>query len=104
MDKTFETKRLPHTVDEAVDLLLTDLPVAEQDTLRSLNDKDFSILYQSVAESIINEFGLWAGNDELLASCLSAAPASDRQHEPSLIILEHLRKRLRDAGDIFILI
>lgn len=103
MDNHLDIKKLPRTIDEAVDLLMADLPIADQDTLRYLNDEDFRTLYRSVAASILNEFGLWRGNDALLASCLSAAPAGSRMPEPSLIILEHLRRRLRDTSGIFIL-
>jgi hypothetical protein len=101
---TFQKKRaLPRTVEEVVDLLIADLPPVEQETLRGLNDEEFGEFYQSVAESIINEFNLWTGNDELLASCLSADPPGSVNHDPSLIILEQMRRRLRGTSGILII-
>jgi len=96
------TKRLPKTVDEVADLLIGDLPLEDRETLSRLNDREFDALYQTVAKYIISEFKLWNGNDELLASCMAAAGRMRSSHDPSMIILERVRARLRDYADLYV--
>jgi hypothetical protein len=67
-----------------------------------LNDREFDALYQTVAEYIISEFKLWNGNDDLLASCMAAAGRMNKSHDPSMIILERVRARLRDYADLYV--
>jgi hypothetical protein len=102
MNELQASRRLPRTVDEVADLLIADLPLADRATLSRLDDHDFGRLHQTVAGYIINEFKLWNGNDELLASCMAVVERGGKSSDPSMVILERVRSRLRDYAEVFV--
>ena len=56
----------PTTLPQAVDRLLVELTDEQKEEIRSTPPQDLGRFHHSVGQYIRNEFGLWAGNDELL--------------------------------------
>lgn len=94
---------LPRTVDEVADLLIADLPPREMATLSSMDENDFLRLYESVAQYVLDEFKIWTGNDDLLASCLSSDPTEDNATDPAMVILRRVWQKLSDFPEILII-
>lgn len=95
---------MPKTVDEVVDLLASDLMTTHREALTQMGAEAFEELYATVAAYIIEEFGLWTGNEELLASCMEE-PLSDEVQavDPARVILEKVRNRIQeDVGAVII--
>jgi hypothetical protein len=89
---------LPKTVEEAVDRLIDELSLKDRTTLSNLSEDELINLHISLGEYIRNEFGLWAGNKDLMASCCTIAQ-TEKIHEDtaSTIIIEELWKSLRET-------
>ena len=96
---------LPQTVDEVADLLISDLPPREMNTLSDMSENEFFRLYNSVANYVLDEFKIWTGNDELLASCLNQVTGETRSSEadPAMIILRRVWQKLNDFPEIVII-
>lgn len=94
---------LPRTVDEVADLLISDLPPKEMATLSSMNENDFLRLYNSVAQYVLDEFKVWTGNEDLLASCLAKVSGSEDATDPAMIILRRVWQKLNDFPEILII-
>lgn len=92
----------PETVDELVDLLLSDLTAEHRRTLSAMTHREFERFYLAVAEALLEEFGLWTGNEKLLASCMSEAGEDSRGMEPARIVLKKMRSRISEDPGIFI--
>ena len=88
----------PKTVQEAVDRLIDELSLKDRTTISNLPEDELINLHISLGEYIRNEFGLWSGNEDLMASCCTIAK-TDKIHEDtaSTIIIEELWKRLRET-------
>jgi hypothetical protein len=87
-------RRIPRTVDEAAELLISDLLIQHLQALSNMTEDDFDLLCDEVTPYLLDEFNLWQGNDQLLESCLKRA--GDRDDDPARIILESVKKKLRD--------
>ncbi len=94
---------LPRTVDEVADLLISDLPPQEMATLSGMTEDDFVRLYDSVANYVLDEFKIWTGNDELLASCLHEVSEKAHDTDPALIILRRVWQKLHELPEILII-
>ena len=94
---------LPETIDDAVDLLISDLLTDHVDTLASLTEQQFDRLYALVAPYILSEFKLWSGNDRLLSACIADLGATDTDCDPAGLILRKARKRLRETTGVLII-
>jgi hypothetical protein len=93
----------PLSVDEAVDRLTEALSDEDQATIRAMREGEPQVaLHHSLGMSIRNQFGLWRGNEPLLADC-----ASQQGHgidgrfihpdSASGVILSALWRRLRES-------
>ena len=60
---------VPKTIDKAAELLISDLSATHQEILSKLDDQEFDQFYESVARFVLDDFGLWSGNQVLLHSC-----------------------------------
>ncbi len=94
---------LPRTVDEVADLLISDLPPREMTTLAVMSENEFVHLYESVAQYVLDEFKIWTGNVELLASCMDQVSEKHQNTEPALIILRRVWQKLNDLPEILII-
>ncbi len=68
-DKFLPQEQWPHTVDEAVDLLLAKLSDADREKFKHTSESDLMIYHHGFGTYIRNQFGLWKGNKGLLKSC-----------------------------------
>lgn len=93
--------RLPATVDEAVDILISDLTTQQMTTMGEMSDKEFDKLCNQLVPHLQHDFRLWAGNDRLLISCFEVVD-NDTSTDPMRIIMEELRSRLQSLSDIII--
>jgi hypothetical protein len=93
--------RLPSTVDEAAELLISDLLVQHLQVLTELNHEDFDLLCEQVTPYLNDEFQIWQGNEALLESCLRQ---SDRDNEdPARVILDCVIRKLQDINGFLII-
>ncbi len=83
----------PRTVDEAAQLILSDLLVQHLQALSQMAHSDFELLCERVTPYLIDEFKLWQGNDALLDSCLTSNP---EEADPARIILNRVKEILSD--------
>jgi hypothetical protein len=88
----------PKTVKEAVDRLINELPLKDKATIASIAEDDLVTLQTNLGAYIGSQFGLWSGNEDLMASCCTIAKM-DKIHEDtaSNIIVDGLWKRLRET-------
>jgi len=88
----------PKTVDEAVERLISELPLKDKVYIASLGPDETDVLYISFFSHIIQEFGLGTGNRELLASCRQESGISNLNGgQGAGVILKALWKALRDT-------
>jgi hypothetical protein len=86
--------RMPASVDEAAELLLSDLLLQHLQSLSKMSVEDFDILIDKIAPYLLEEFKIWQGNDALLESCFTRN--DDGESEPTRIILNRVKKMLND--------
>lgn len=95
-------QKLPRTVDEVADLLISDLPPQHMATLSGLSENEFVRLYDSVANYVLDEFKVWTGNDDLLESCMDQVDDANQTTDPAMIILRRVWQKLNDFPEILI--
>ena len=93
--------KLPENVDEAAELLISDLLTQHLQTLSNMTDEDFEHLCDSVSPYLTEEFKLWQGNDTLLDSCY--ANVDGQETDPARIILKRVKQILHDFNGCFII-
>lgn len=88
---------LPRSVGEVVDILYSDLSLRDKVVLASLSENDLETsVYLALAKTIRREFGLYSGNNELLASCSSfLGNGYDRFEDPAMVIVKELWHKIR---------
>jgi hypothetical protein len=89
-------QQYPETVIQAVQHLITELPISDKIEIASMDEADLSGLHFSLGTEIRNQCGLWAGNKKLMASCRTMARETDLSvDDASLVIIRELWKLLR---------
>lgn len=90
----------PRTVEDAARRVLDELPPEELDVLAGMARRDLLEAHRGLGMGIRNGFGLWQGNEELLADCAGGS----RWHHPddaSAVIIERAWERLRlERGEV----
>jgi hypothetical protein len=94
---------IPRTVEDVVELLISDLLTNHREALTGMSENDFDTLYQAVAPYILHEFRLWTGNNELLNACLAATDADGPETDPAMIILRRVKQALREHHGVLII-
>jgi hypothetical protein len=89
-----DTYRLPKSVDEAAELLLSDLLLQHLQTLVQMSEDDYDRLCDKLAPYLLEEFRIWQGNNDLLDSCYNHC--EDANEDPTRIILNRLKRMLQD--------
>ncbi len=79
----------PQTVDEAAQMLLSDLLIQHLQSLSQMSEADFEVMCEGVTPYLIDEFKLWQGNNALLDSCFSR---NSDETDPARIILNRLKE------------
>jgi hypothetical protein len=86
----------PRTVDEAVDRLLSNMPLKDKTTVANMSHDELPNLHLTLGGYILNNFGILSGNWELMRSC-RAKSQNTLQHEEDAvgIIIDALWEKLR---------
>jgi hypothetical protein len=76
--KSKPQKRWPKSIAEAIRVLDLLLSEPDKEAIKATPLRDLHLLHAGLGTFIRNEFGLWAGNDELIACTVEvdADPAS----------------------------
>ena len=100
-NKNRKPSKPPKTVDQAVERLISELSFKDKSTIANMVEVELSVLHKTTGEYIRNEFGLWAGNKDLMTSCCFFAKRDKvSEDEASSIIIKELWKRLRETHRI----
>lgn len=83
---------LPQTIEQAVVVLLDQLPADAKHKIAAMSRDDLIILHFGLGTSIRNDFGLWSGNTALLESAGNSHP-----DDAAMTIIEALWRRLNNA-------
>ena len=59
----------PKSIQEAVDVLLPELPEKDKEAIRNMAEEQLSTLHIYLGNHIRNSFGLWGTNEDLLRAC-----------------------------------
>lgn len=92
---------IPRTVEEAAELLLSDLLMQHLQALSKMTEPDFDRLCDQVAPYLIDEFRLWQGNNALLDSCYSQQ--DEGEVDPARIILNRVKQILHDFNGFLVI-
>jgi hypothetical protein len=86
----------PRTVDEAVEALLSDMPLKDKTTVANMSHDELPNLHLTLGGYILNNFGLLSGNWELMKSCRTKS-RQPLQHEEDAVgvIIDGLWEKLR---------
>ena len=91
-----EQQDYPKTVEEAVNRLMSELPVYDKRRIAKMSEDGLFDLHVGLGMGIRNDFGLWAGNNELLESCKAIAGDPDLHIDSaSSLIIKALWERLQ---------
>lgn len=101
MISRFQRYDLPATVDEAVDILISDMTTQQMAAMGEMTDQEYDRLCGQLVPHLQHDFRLWAGNDRLLISCFETVD-NDTSTDPMRIIMDHLRMRIQSLSDIII--
>ncbi len=69
LKETIPMRDPPRSVDEAVDRLISELPLRYTAKIAKMNGRDLSTLHATIGPHIREAYGLWAGNNDLMESC-----------------------------------
>jgi hypothetical protein len=91
----------PKTVDEAIEMLMAEMPLKEKVKIAKTEEKALSGLHMVLGAYICRTFGLRSGNSALVESCAKAA-GKDKIHqdEASCIIIKEVWNRLKTTHAI----
>ncbi len=88
----------PKTVDEAVETLISEMPLKDKTTIANMKEEELASLHPTLGEYIRNRFGLSSGNEKLNASCRFVAGNKDiHEAEASALIIHELWKKLGET-------
>ncbi|GAB6908490.1 conserved hypothetical protein [Desulfosarcina cetonica] len=85
---------LPATINDAVKMLIADLPLLDRTRLGAMAADELDVINQMVGSQIARDFRLWSGNDTLLSACLAAAVESE---DATMVIIHAMWKRLQET-------
>ena len=87
---------VPRTLDEAVDRLLSDMPLKDKTTVANMSHVELPNLQLTLGGYILNNFGLLAGNWELMRSCRAQAGNIFQHDEDAVaVIIDALWEKLK---------
>ncbi|WP_319525143.1 hypothetical protein [uncultured Desulfosarcina sp.] len=89
---------LPSTIDEAVDILLDDLPLLDRSRLACLTTEELDLINRMVGLQIARDFKLWSGNDDLLHECMAVIEQQgDKDADPTMVIIRAMWAKLQET-------
>jgi len=97
-DSSQAAHRLPRTVEEAVDQLISEWPLKGKLKIASRKKEDLVYLHLSLGEYIRSRFELRSGNKELMKSCCSVSGKREiHEDEASELIMKEFWKKLQET-------
>jgi hypothetical protein len=93
--------KLPVTVDEAAEVLISDLTTQQMTAMAQMNDQEFDQLCDILVPHLQHDFKLWTGNEQLLSNCFEHAE-NDTCTDPMRIIMDCMRSKLQMLSDVII--
>ena len=92
------TQQQPETLREAIEILISNLPLREKTTIANMAEEELIKLNASLGRYIMDKFGLWSGNEKLVESCLELAdyPLRD-EDDAAAVIVKELWLKLRQT-------
>jgi hypothetical protein len=82
------------SIEEAVELLLSELPERDKEAIRNIAEEQLSTLHFSLGNYIRNGFGLWENNEELLKACCPDGSPQNAD-DASMVIVKALWWKLQ---------
>jgi hypothetical protein len=92
---------LPVTVDEAAEVLISDLTTQQMAAMVQMNDQEFDLLCDQLVPYLQHDFRLWTGNERLLFDCFER-DGNDTSTDPLRIIMNCMRSKLQMLSDVII--
>ena len=86
---------LPRTVDEAVDFLMSKLPLKDKTMLAKMVEDELTYLHTTLGQYVRNRFGLWSENKSLMQSCRLRSGRDLSEDECSAFIVRELWVKLQ---------
>ena len=96
-----ERHRNPRTVNEAAELLLSDLLIQHLNALSQMTDNEFNQLCDHVIPYLNDEFRIWQGNNDLLESCYRSD--SENCIDPARVILNRVKELLNNFSGFLVI-
>lgn len=93
--------RKPRTVNEAAELLISDLLMQHLNALSRMTDKEFNLLCDHVTPYLIEEFKIWQGNNDLLESCYRTC--DEDSADPARVILNRVKDILNNFNGFLVI-
>lgn len=91
-------KNKPKTVQEAIQMLIDELPLKEKTTIANMTEDELVNLNAYLGRYILDQFGLWSGNEELVESCLTFADYPlHNEDDTAAVIIKELWLKLRQT-------
>ena len=88
----------PQTVQEAVARLISELPLKDKTTIANMDETELNKLHSYLGRHILKGFGLWAGNEKLVESCLAIADDPLQSEDDAVkVIIKTLWQELKDT-------
>jgi hypothetical protein len=92
------TEKQPETVQEAIEILISNLALKEKTTIANMSEEELIKLNANLGRYIIDKFGLWSGNEKLVESCLELADYPlHNEDDAAAIIVRELWLKLRQT-------
>jgi len=94
----------PKTVQEAIEKLISDLPLKDKMIIANMGKGDLIKLNANLGKYILDKFGLGSGNENLVESCLAQAdyPLHD-EDDAAAVIVKELWQNLRQTHKLRII-
>jgi hypothetical protein len=92
---------LPVTVDEAAEVLISDLTTQQMTAMVQMNDQEFDQLCDQLVPHLQHDFRLWTGNERLLVDCFERV-GNGTSTDPMRIIMDCMRSKLQMLNDVII--
>jgi hypothetical protein len=84
----------PKTVDEAVERLISELPLKEKTKISNMPEEELVTLHPMLGTYVRNRFGLWSGNKKLKSSCFFVSGKKDlHEDDASAFIIRKVWER-----------
>ena len=92
------TAKKPKTVQEAIEILISNLPLKEKTTIANMSEEELIKLNANLGRYVMDKFGLWSGNEKLVESCLGLVDYPlHNEDDAAAVIVKELWLKLRQT-------